>query len=147
MDNIKMDRILTKIFYIAFQVLKVHLIKISNGYSNQIFYFLLFLLAFTSAYIIFTSFQNLIQHYLKKRFSSQIFLQRTHSTPPSKLLYSQNQLRVPIFFCQCSITYHNFSRLLCYHDARKYQNSRAELILQQGRKNQAHAPVMRLPRS
>ena len=58
-DNINMNRIPTKIkwknacpFYIIFQVLKVLLIKCCKN-SHQIFYFLLFLLAFTSADIIF----------------------------------------------------------------------------------------------
>ena len=68
MDNIKMDTISTKIkweihvlaFYIVFQVLKVatSLWKFVR-YSHQIFYFLLFLLAFTSADIIFHTFLEL----------------------------------------------------------------------------------------
>ena len=47
MDNIKMDRILTKIFYIVFQVLKVLLIKICKIQSLD----LLFLVVFISFYI------------------------------------------------------------------------------------------------
>ena len=46
-DNIKMDRILTKIFYIVFQVLKVLLIKICKIQSLD----LLFLVVFISFYI------------------------------------------------------------------------------------------------
>ena len=44
-------------------------------------------------------------------------------------LNSQNLLSVIKVFCQCSLTHHGFSRLLCYDDARKNQNSRAELML------------------
>ena len=49
-------------FYILFQSLKVRLIKIcmlQPQYSHMIFYFLLFLLAFTSADIIFHKFLEL----------------------------------------------------------------------------------------
>ena len=53
MDNVKMGRIQTNTcpFYIIFQVLKVLFIKFVR-YSHQIFYFLLFLLAFTSTDVI-----------------------------------------------------------------------------------------------
>ena len=52
-----MERILTKIFYIVFQVLKVLLIKICKIQSLDLLF--LFLLAFTSADIIFHKFLEL----------------------------------------------------------------------------------------
>ena len=86
-----------------------------------------------------TGFQNFIQHFPKKRFMSKIFLSKqTHSTTPSHHhhhhhrhpLNNQNPLSLTKAFCQYSLTYHGFSRLLCYDDARKNQNSRAELTIQ-----------------
>ena len=50
----------------------------------------------------------------------------THHHP----LNSQNPLSMIILFCQCSLTDHDFSRLLCYDNARRNQKRRAELILQ-----------------
>ena len=75
-DNNKMDRILTKRFYIVSQVLKVLLIKICKIQSLD----LLFLFVFISFYISWyhfsqvfrTSFNNI--YISEKRFSSQIFL-------------------------------------------------------------------------
>ena len=69
-----MDRILTKVFYIVFQVLKVLLIKIGMGTVTKIFYFLLFLLAFTSAdiYYKFSELHSTLSE--KKDFLSKIFL-------------------------------------------------------------------------
>ena len=53
MDTVKMGRMQTNTcpFYIIFQVLKVLFIKFVR-YSHQIFYFLLFLLAFTSTDVV-----------------------------------------------------------------------------------------------
>ena len=56
--NIKIDRILTKIFYIVFQILKILLIKICNIQSLYLL-FLVVLLASTSADIIFHKFLEL----------------------------------------------------------------------------------------
>ena len=56
-DNIKMNRILTKIFYIVLQVLKTLLIEICKIQSLN--FYLLFLWAFTSADIIFHKFLEL----------------------------------------------------------------------------------------
>ena len=73
-------------FYVIFQVLKIHLIKMCK-IEHQIFYFLLFLLDFTLADIpFFINFQKFIQYYLQKRFLSEIFffniftLSKTFST-------------------------------------------------------------------
>ena len=93
-DNIKIDRILTKIFFIMFQVSKVLLVKICKTQSlDLLFLVMLFLLAITSADIIFHEFSELfIQHYLKKRFLSQIFVfQQIHSNLlPSTLLTAKS---------------------------------------------------------
>ena len=134
-DNIKMDEILTKIFYIAFQVLKVLLIKICKiRYLHQIFYFLLFFLAFTSADMIFyrfLEFHSILSESKDFRHKFSFFNGFTQTpTPTPHPLNSQNLLSVTKVFCRCSITYHGFSRLLRYDDTRKNQISRAELILQ-----------------
>ena len=60
-------------FYIVFQVLKVRLIKVCK-INHHIFYFLLFLLAFTSVDIIFHKCLELHSTLSEKRFSSQIIL-------------------------------------------------------------------------
>ena len=75
MDNIKMDRILTKIFYIVFQVLKVLLIKICKIQSLDLLFLVVFISFYISRYLfsqVFRTSFNIIC--LKKRFSSQIFL-------------------------------------------------------------------------
>ena len=70
--------------------------------------------------IFFTSFPNFIQHYVKKRFLSQIFIfNRFTRIPTPYPLNSQNSLSVTKVFCECSLTYHGFSRLSCYDDAQK----------------------------
>ena len=134
-DNIKMDEILTKIFYIAFQVLKVLLIKICKiRYLHQIFYFLLFFLAFTSADMIFyrfLEFHSILSESKDFRHKFSFFNGFTQTPPPTPPPHkSPNLLSVTKVFCRCSITYHGFSRLLRYDDTRKNQISRAELILQ-----------------
>ena len=123
-----MDKILTKIVYIVFQVLKVLLIKISKIQSlSQIFCFLFFLVAVTSTDIIFHKFSELNSTLSEKKIFFTNFPILMNSLPPH---LSQNLLRVTKVFGQCSLTYHGFSRLLCWDDARKNQNSRAELIPQ-----------------
>ena len=122
----KMDRILTKIFYIVCQVLKVLLIKIckiqslTRSFISCCFYWLLH----QQQISFFTSFWNFIQLYIfeKKGFCHKFpFSNRFIQTapPPSHPLNSQNLLIVTKVFCQCSLTYHGFSILLCYDDTRK----------------------------
>ena len=123
-----MYRILTIIFYIAFQDLKVLLIKICIIQSLD----LLFLVVFISCYIswyhfshVFRTLFNII--YLKKRLSSQIsfFNGFTQPPPPSSTLShplnSQSSLSITKVFCQCSLTNCSLSGLLllCYDGARK----------------------------
>ena len=74
-DNNKMDRILTKRFYIVSQALKVLLIKICKIQSLD----LLFLFVFISFYISWYHFSQVFRTsfkiiYLKKTYLSQIFL-------------------------------------------------------------------------
>ena len=79
--NIKMDRIPTKIKW-KINMLFLHCISGFEGtsfkkivrYSHQTFYFMLFLLVFTSADIIFHNFLELHSALSEKRFSSQISL-------------------------------------------------------------------------
>ena len=68
-----MNRIISETFYIVFQVLKVLLINICKIQSLDLL-FLVFLLAFTSADIIFQKFLELHSTLSEKRFLSQIFL-------------------------------------------------------------------------
>ena len=122
-----MERILTKIFYIVFQVLKVLLIKICKIQSLDLLF--LFLLAFTSADIIFHKFLELHSTLSEKKFSLQIFFFNRFTETPYPLK-NQNLLSMTKVFCQCSLTYHGFSRLLCYDDDRKNQNSRTNTSIQ-----------------
>ena len=97
-NNIKMDRIPTKIkrkihaLFTLFQVLKVPLIKICKiQHSHHIFYFLLFLLNFTSADIIFHKFLELHSTFSEKKISVMNFPFLTDSLKPSHHpLNSQN---------------------------------------------------------
>ena len=63
-----MDRILTKIFYIVFQVLKALLIKIFKIQSLDLLFLMSFLLAITSADIIFHVFRTSLHIIWKKDF-------------------------------------------------------------------------------
>ena len=118
-------------FYTAFQVLDVLLRKICRIHP-LIFYFL-FLLAFTSADIIFHNFleRHSTLSEKKKIFATNYLFLTDSLKPPSTahLLNNQNPLSATKFFCQCFLTYYGFSSILCYGDARKNWDSRAELIL------------------
>ena len=86
------------------------------------FYFLLFLLTFTSsADIIFHKFLELHSALSEKKIfvTNFPFLTDSLKPQPPHPLNSQNPLSLTKVFCQCSLTYHGFSRLLCYDDARK----------------------------
>ena len=122
-DNIKMDRILTKFTTLCFKFWKyIPLIKICKTQSLD----LLFLTVFISFYIsrhhfsqVFrTSFNIIWKKDFRHKFSFFNGFTQT-SLPHSHPLNSQNPLSVTKVFCQCSLTYHAFSRLLCYDDARK----------------------------
>ena len=122
MDNNKKDRILTKFFYIVFQILKVLLIKICKIQPLD----LLFLVVFISFYIIRYHFSQVFRTsfniiWKKDFFTNFPFLTDsltppppTQPLPPAHPLNSQNSLSVTNVFCQYSLTYHGFSRLLCY---------------------------------
>ena len=113
MDNNKKDRILTKFFYIVFQILKVLLIKICKIQPLD----LLFLVVFISFYIIRYHFSQVFRTSFniiwKKDFFTNFPFLTDSLTPPAHPLNSQNSC-VTNVFCQYSLTYHGFSRLLCY---------------------------------
>ena len=89
-DNIKMDKIPTKInwkihalFTLYFKFWKYFLQKVVK-YNHQVFYFLLFLLAFTSADVIFQKFLELHTHSKKKIFLTNfLFWTDSHKAPPT----------------------------------------------------------------
>ena len=120
-----MDRILTEIVYIVFQVLKVLLIKICKiVLRNKNFYFLLFLLVFTSADIIFHKVLELRSTLSEKKifvthFPFLMDSLKPLQPPPTPHPNSQNPLTMTKVFVNATLTYHGFSRLLCYNDARK----------------------------
>ena len=105
----------TYIFYIAFQVLKVLPIKICKIQPPDLL-FLFVLFTFTSGGI-FHKFLDFIRRYLKKIFSTRIFLFSGFAQtppphppisphlPPSPPIPSngQNPLRVANVFCRCSL--------------------------------------------
>ena len=111
-----MDRILTKIVYIVFQVLKVVLTKICKIQSLDLL-FLVVLLAFVSAVII--CYKFVISTLSEKEIFVTNFLLLRDLLKPLPQLHSQSPLSVTKFFCQCSLTYLGFSRLLCYSFVRR----------------------------
>ena len=80
-----MDRILTKIFYIVFQILKALLIKLFKIQSLDLLFLMSFLLAITSADIIFHKFLELHSTLSeKKNFITNFpFLTDTLKPPPT----------------------------------------------------------------
>ena len=60
--------------------------------------------AFISAYIIFTIFQNVIQHYLQKDFRHKFYI-LIDSPKLHHLLSVQNLLDMRKFFCRCSLKF------------------------------------------
>ena len=75
----------------------------------------------------FTSSPNFIQYCLKKRSSSQIFIfLHIHSKPHP--VNNENLLSVAKVFCQCSLSYHSFSRLLCHNDAQEELEQQSRII-------------------
>ena len=122
--NIKMERILTNIFFIVFQVLKVLLIKICNGYSHQIFYFLLFLLALASVDIISHKFSELHSTLSEKKIFVTNFPFLTDSLkPPSQQPKSAKRNKSLV---------NAPSRLLCYDEGQEEleQQSRTNTSIQ-----------------
>ena len=114
-NNIKMDRILTKIFYIVFQVLKVLLIRICKIHSLDLLFLVVFISFYISRYhfsqVFRTSFNIIWKKYF--RYDSLKF------SPISHPLKTQNSLSMAKVFCQWFLIYYGFSRLLCYNDAKE----------------------------
>ena len=86
MDNIKMDRILTKIFYIVFQVLKVLLIKICKIQSLDLLFLVVFISFYISRYhfsqVFRTSFNIIWKKDFRHKFSFFNRFTQTPTTPP-----------------------------------------------------------------
>ena len=122
-NNIKTKRIRTKTFYTVFQVLKVVLIKICKIQSLDLLLLVVFLSFYISRYhfpqVFRTSFNIIWKKVFRQKF---FFFSRFTQIPirPPHPINSQNPLSVTKVFCQCSLTYHGFSRLLSYDDARRY---------------------------
>ena len=100
--HVKMDKILTKNFYIVFQLLKVLLVKFCKIQSLE-FYFLLLLLAFTLVHIIFHKFSEFHSTLFEKKifvtnFPFLIDSLNSLSDPHLHPLNSQNPLSVTRFF-------------------------------------------------
>ena len=115
-DNIKVDRILTKIFYILFLVLEVVLIKICKIQSLDLLFLVVFISFYISRYFsqVFRTSFNIIW---KKDFRHKFSFFNRFTQAPTLILLTANPLSVRKVFRQCSLTYHDFSRLLCYYDA------------------------------
>ena len=122
-----MDRILTKIFYIVFQVFEVLLIKICKMQSIDFLFLVVFISFYISRHHFSQVFRTLFNIIWKKAFRykfsffngfTQFLLPPSTTTPLTpKIHYAWR-------------TYNNFLRLLCYDGVRKNQNSRAELMFQ-----------------
>ena len=116
-DNIKMDRILTKIFYIVFPALKVLLIKIFQIQSLDLLCFVVFISFYISRYHFSQVFRTSFNIIWKKDFRHKFSFFNRFTQAPTLILLTANPLSVRKVFRQCSLTYHDFSRLLCYYDA------------------------------
>ena len=96
-----MDRILTKIFYIVFQVLKVLLIKICKIQSLDLLFLVVFISFYISRYhfsqVFRTSFNIIWKKDFRHKFS---FFNGFTQTPTSHPVNSQNPLNVTKVFCQ-----------------------------------------------
>ena len=103
-DNIKMNRIPTKIKWKVHTFFPLYLkfwrYLLFVRHSHQIFYLFVFLLASTSAGIIFQKLLDFIQKYLKKYFRRNFFF-LTDSLRPPHPLNGQNLLSVTKVYCQC----------------------------------------------
>ena len=107
-NNMKMDRTLTKIkwkihtfFTLYFKFLRYFFKKNCKIQRHQLFYFFLFLLAFTSADFIFI---KILEHIWKKCFHHQFFFINRFAQTTSHPLNGQNLLRVTKVFCWCSLS-------------------------------------------
>ena len=127
-DSLKMDRILTKTFYIVFQVLKVLFIKICKIQSLDLLFLVVFIRFYISRYHFSQVFRISFNIIWKKdfRYKFPFFNGFTQPLPlpPPPPLKSQNPLSVTNVFCQRSLTYHVFLRLLCYDAEKLEQQSR-----------------------
>ena len=125
-----MDRILTKIFYFALQVFKLLLIKFCKIQSIELFILVVFISFYISRYHFLQVLELHSTLSEKKIFVTNFSFLTDSVNPPSPPPPSiQNLQSVTKCFCQCSLTYYDFSRLLCYDDAKKNWDTRAELIL------------------
>ena len=108
------------------QVLKVLLIKIWKIQSLDLLFLVVFIGFYISrffAQVFRTSFNIIWKKDLCHKFSFFDGFTTSHHHP----LNQQNPLSVTSFLSMLPPTYHGFSRLLCYDDTRKNQNSRTEL--------------------
>ena len=113
-----LDRILTKLFYIVFQVLKVLLIKICKIQSLDLLFLVVFISFYISRYFsqVFRTSFNIIW---KKDFCHKFSFFDGFTTSHHHPFNQQNPLSVTSFLSMLLPTYHGFSRLLCYDDTRK----------------------------
>ena len=110
-----MDRKLTKIFLQCVSRFEGTFRKNCQIQSVD----LLFLVVFTSFYISkFLELQSTLSEKTKKKIFIEKFPFLTDLLKPSPL-QPQNLVSLTKVFCQCSLTYHGFLRLLCYDDAGK----------------------------
>ena len=122
-----MEYILTKIFYVVFRVLKVLLVKICKVRSLDLLFLVVFISFYISRYfsrVFRTSFNIIWKKDFRHIFSFFNGFTQPPSPPPTHIppppsLNSQDPLTVTKTFCQCSLNYYGFSRLLCYNGARK----------------------------
>ena len=107
-NSVKVSQRQQWVFFLIFHVIITCISSsegASLGQSHQIFYFLLFLLAFTSADIIFHKFLKIHSvSSVKKIFVTDFLFERIQSNPPSPHpLNGQNPLTVTKVFCRCSL--------------------------------------------
>ena len=93
----------TCLFYNVFQVLNIHLIKISKTEPPDLLFFVVFINFYISRYYFSQIFRTSFNYYyLEKRFCHKSFaLNQLTQTP--HLLNDQNPLNMTKVFCRCSL--------------------------------------------
>ena len=100
----------TCLFYIVFQVLKIHLTKICKIEPPDLLFLVVFISFYISRYIIFHKFLELHSILSVKKIFATIFFFNGFTHP----LLGQNPLNVTKVFCRCSLKIYDKQQISLY---------------------------------